>query len=91
MAIQICNHADCFGCIESERYILQLQAENQVFKENRETVLCKNCKHWNRDGLEWHGSRPCGCVDGKFFVGGGDNNDGLYTEPEFGCVDGEEK
>lgn len=58
-------------------------------KNKIEIVLCKNCKHWDRSGSEWYGSRLCGCVDGKFFVGGGDNNDALYTEPEFGCVDGE--
>ena len=54
-------------------------------------VLCAECKHWGDRKHEWHGNRPCELRDGKFFVGGGDNNDGLYTEPEFGCVDGEEK
>ena len=51
---------------------------------------CKDCKWWESDRHEWMGCRPCmaesGAEDARFFVGGGDNNDGLYTAPDFGCV-----
>jgi len=30
-------------------------------------------------------------VGGEFFVGGGDNNDSLYTEPDFWCKHFEER
>jgi hypothetical protein len=52
-------------------------------------VRCAECKYWAEKRYEWdRHSRPCHNYDGRFFVGGGDNNDGLYTEPNFGCVDG---
>lgn len=53
-------------------------------------ILCANCRYWGKERYEWDGNRPCEKQDGRFFVGGGDNNDGLYTASDFGCVDGRE-
>ena len=50
-------------------------------------VRCIDCIYWDMTGEPWYSNRPCMCEEG-FFVGGGDNNDGLYTEPTFGCVKG---
>ena len=51
-------------------------------------VLCKNCKYWGNKRYEWDGHCPCDNNNGRFFIGGGDNNDSLYTKPNFGCIDG---
>ena len=51
---------------------------------------CKTCRHWDVEECEWLGNRQCTAGKG-WFVGGGDNNDSLYTEPEFGCVNWEAK
>ncbi len=56
-----------------------------------EVRICLNCKYWGQEIYNWNGCRPCQKEDGRFFVGGGDNNDGLYTQPEFGCVEFERR
>lgn len=55
--------------------------------------ICRNCKHWGLKGLSpWFGCLPCQGIDSSptpessCFVGGGDDNDSLYTGPEFGCT-----
>ena len=54
-------------------------------------TACSACRWWGEPDYEWDGYRPCnrvGDAESHAFVGGGDNNDGLYTKPDFGCVDG---
>ena len=49
---------------------------------------CENCKWWDMDeeGYEYGGCKPCEHPqNGKFFIGGGDCNDGLYTKKDFFC------
>ncbi|MHB8484084.1 MAG: hypothetical protein ACYDBV_15415 [Nitrospiria bacterium] len=69
---------------------------NHVLKRNernlaQDIIRCADCKYWEESGFLYHGNRPCEKHNGRFFVGGGDNNDGLYTSPDFGCVDGEKR
>ena len=58
--------------------------------EKEQERICKNCRMWRLFSSEWNGCRPCdaecGAANALFFVGGGDNNDGLYTASTFGCV-----
>lgn len=60
---------------------------------------CKGCEHWGymNSSARWHDCKSCqaighepipGWLDmktGGAFVDGGDGNDSLYTDPEFGC------
>ena len=56
---------------------------------NRRNV-CANCKHWGEKIYEWYdNARPCNKLDGRFYIDGGDGTDGLYTQPDFGCVEWE--
>ena len=56
---------------------------------------CKDCRWWGEEKFAYFaGSRPCNAEylqDAKFFITGGDNNDGLYSCPDFGCVHFEPK
>lgn len=49
-------------------------------------IHCKECRFWGDEKYDWHGNRPCKAASDLFFVGGGDNNDGLYTSPNFYCA-----
>lgn len=64
----------------------QGQAEAEAEAEQAKEIQCSNCKSWGLKKYEWHGNRPCDSREG-FFIGGGDNNDGIYTAPDFYCKD----
>ncbi len=63
--------------------------EDQIKLPETQIVRCSQCKYWGPEKYDWFGSRPCQNENARFFVAGGDNNDSLYTEPEFGCIDGQ--
>lgn len=49
-------------------------------------VKCGKCRYWGHDGFILNGCRPCHKLSDSRFI---DGSDSLYTEPVFGCVDGE--
>ena len=51
-------------------------------------VRCRDCRFWAEGRYEYMGCRPCYSSSDLFFVGGGDENDSLFTAPGFGCVAG---
>lgn len=80
---------DLSGSVGMEEMQEHVNGEYVRFEDVPRIINCKDCVFWTGD--EWDGSRSCHNDSGRFFVGGGDCNDGLYTQPDFGCIDGTNK
>ena len=77
------------SAFEAGWHAAQQLAEPPVTSTNNETLRCAECRWWDEECYAWWGGcRPCNAVPrtgSECFVGGGDNNDNLYTGPEFFC------
>jgi hypothetical protein len=51
---------------------------------------CATCALWGYKDMppdyNWDGRKVCQYNGNLTEIGGGDNNDSLYTSPDFGCV-----